>query len=109
MLLYHFCTTRLYGKISLSERDLRLARVAILSNKITGITCQHDIIYLPFCTRAQFYHFVDANKMVFYILSYICTSFFRFIDDFYKITPFRISQKRTYISCAPTFHFIQYS
>lgn len=47
-LVNKFGPTGLNGKIVLSESNLRLPGVAILSYKIASIASQHDIFYLAF-------------------------------------------------------------
>ena len=49
-LLYQLGTACLNGKVGLRKSYLRLAWVAILRQKIAGIACEHDVIYLTLST-----------------------------------------------------------
>lgn len=63
-LMNDFGSAGLHCKVVLSKGYLGLTRVAILRNKIAGITRQHDIIYLTHSARAKGDHFADVSKMV---------------------------------------------
>lgn len=63
-LMYKFGTSCLNCKIVLSKSYLCFSRIAILSYKITGISRQHNIIYLSFSTFGQINHFADVSKMI---------------------------------------------
>lgn len=49
-LMNDFSPARLYGEIILSKGYFRLARVAVLRDKIAGIASKHHVIYLTFST-----------------------------------------------------------
>lgn len=52
----------LYSKVGLGKGYLRLARVAILSHKIAGVTSKQDVVHISKCTTSQLYLFIDVNK-----------------------------------------------
>ena len=68
-------------KIVLCKGNFRFPRVAILCDKITGITCQHHVIYLAFSAFWHWYRFADAGKMIGYIFTGIFSGFLRFFND----------------------------
>ncbi len=86
-LLYQFCTTSLNSKISLCKSNLRLSWVAILCDQIASITGEHDVVYLSKRTTTHLNLFIDVNKMVYYILSYISTCFFCLCNNICKVLP----------------------
>lgn len=49
-LMHKLCPTGLHSEIILGEGYLRLAGIAILGDKITGIASEHHVIYLTFST-----------------------------------------------------------
>ena len=54
-------------------------------------------------------HFIDVDKMVFYVLPYIGTCFFGLCHYFNEVLPKFIPQQRAQISRTPTFHIIKYT
>ena len=86
-----------------------LARVPILSHKVTGITSKQDVIYITFCTRTKHDHLPDVRKMVCNFLSNISTSFFSLCYYIRKVIPFAIPQQFLEFSRTPAFHLVYFA
>jgi len=70
-LMHKLGSTGLHSKIILGEGNFRLARVAVLGNKIASIASQHHVIYLALSTFWHVHHFADVSKMVCYIFAVV--------------------------------------
>ena len=55
---------RLHCKITLGKRNLFLAWITVLGDKVTGIAGEKDIFNIPFPPFGNRYRFVGVNKMI---------------------------------------------
>ncbi len=54
---------------------------------IASIAGEHDVVYLSKRTTTHLNHFIDVNKMVYYILSYIGTCLFCLRNNICEVLP----------------------
>lgn len=80
-LMHKLGSTGLHSKIILGEGNFRLARVAVLGNKIASIASQHHVIYLALSTFWHGYRFADVSKTISCIFACVYRRFFGFFND----------------------------
>lgn len=68
-------------EVILGEGDFRFSWVAILCDKVTGVTGQHYVIYLTLSTFGHIYRFADISKMIGERFTCIFCRLFRFVYD----------------------------
>ena len=81
----------LNGEVCWGFGDFFLPRVAVLSNKIAGVSGQFAILDIFLCNTGLFY-FADVSKIGQNITSGRFAGFFGFFDDSFEVAPLSISE-----------------
>ena len=95
--------TSLHGKITLTQRNNRLARVCVLDHQVAGVARKPPILDAPLRPRTDAHHFEDLLEMVFNAVLALQTRFLRLFDDRQKMTKFGILQHAGQIAGRPAF------
>jgi len=90
-LLDNFLPPGLNGEIALGKGNRILAGVTVLSNEVTSVAGQHNILNRPFRAGSDPDHFVDVNKMVHDRNTSIRTGILALVHDLEEVAPFRIA------------------
>ncbi len=97
------CSAGLNGKILLRVGNLRLARVAVLGDKVTCKTRKMVINHFLNSPLTANYRFARARKVMFRVIARLLARGRRLINRVLKAAPLGVTQQRLQVSRAPVF------
>jgi hypothetical protein len=97
----NFLAAGLDGEILLRFGNFRLARVAVLSNQVTGKAGEVVVFDIALTSLTYFDHFAGAGKMIMGLIYRLFTGCYRPLYSIVKPPPLAVTQKRLKLASAP--------